>query len=43
MERQQQVAEIYKKCQDDLYKAKDALRKMIQSKTKVFDDTMKEG
>ena len=43
MERQQQVAEIYKKCQDDLYKAKDALRKMIQAKTKVFDDTMKEG
>lgn len=42
MERQQQVAEIYKKCQDDLYKAKDALRKMIQAKTKVFDDTMKE-
>ena len=43
MERQQQVAEIYKKCQDDLYKAKDALRKMIQSKTKVFDDIMKKG
>lgn len=42
MERQQQVAEIYKKCQDDLYKAKDVLRKMIQAKTKVFDDTMKE-